>query len=75
MQAQVKKISIANMDLRKDPYNAGQVYDSRKCSFEGRPGQNKTREKEILYYNKYSFDYETNTWVNKKIILSDKLLH
>lgn len=75
MQAQVKKISIANMDLRKDTYNAGQMYDSRKWSFEGRAGRNKTRDKEILYYNKYSFDYETNTWVNKKIILSDKLLH
>lgn len=61
MQAQVKKISIANMDLRKDPYNAGQVYDSTKWSSEGRAGRNKTREKEILYYNKYSFDYETNT--------------
>lgn len=49
------------MDLRRDPYNAGEVYDSRKRSFEGRAGRNKTREKEILYYNKYSFDYETNT--------------
>lgn len=50
MQAQIKKmnVSIANMDLRKDPYNAGQVQDSRKWSFEGRAGLNKTGGKEIL---------------------------
>ena len=45
MQGQIKKMTIAYTDLRNNHCNAGYVYDSRKQSFEGRAGSNKTGEK------------------------------
>lgn len=44
-QGQIKRMTIAYRDLRNNHYNASYVYDSRKWSFEGRAGANKTGEK------------------------------
>ena len=45
MQGQIKRMTIAYTDLRNNHHNASYVYDSRKWSFEGRAGANKTGEK------------------------------